>query len=158
MPKYAYLFPIGKLWIEEHEGKIISLGCQESELKELETKETDVIRLVKKELDEYFARQRTSFTFPISLGGSEFYKQVWEQMLTIPYGKTMTYGAIAQALNTKGARAVGRACGSNKLMIVVPCHRVIGTKGKLTGFFGGLDLKTRLLDLENNHDFKRENQ
>ncbi len=156
MPKYLYEFPIGKIWTEEQNGKIISLGCEERQLTEKETKETPLLKETKKQFDEYFAGKRKVFDLPIELRGTEFQKSVWRIMLGIPYGKTMTYGEIGHQLNTKGYQAVGMACRNNHLMIVVPCHRVIGQKGKLTGFYGGLDMKARLLDLENNRDYLKE--
>ncbi|MGD9887104.1 MAG: methylated-DNA--[protein]-cysteine S-methyltransferase [Bacilli bacterium] len=154
MPIFAYQFAIGKIWIEEQDGKIISLGRDFDQLEETEVCETALIKQVKQELDEYFAKTRTKFSFPIHLRGPAFYLKVWEEMLNIPYGKTMTYGDLAKKLHTNAARAVGGACRNNKLMLVVPCHRVIGAKGKLTGFYGGLDMKVKLLDLENNQDYE----
>ncbi|MGD9605448.1 MAG: methylated-DNA--[protein]-cysteine S-methyltransferase [Bacilli bacterium] len=153
MPIYAYFFPVGKLWIEEQNNKIISLGCEKEQLEETEEKETPLIKQVRDELNEYFAKTRTVFTFPIEIKGPPFYKRVWEEMVHIPYGKTMTYQDLAVKLQTKGIRAIGGACKHNKLMLVIPCHRVIGAKGNLTGFYGGLAMKEQLLNLENNHDF-----
>lgn len=158
MPAFAYNFAIGTIWIEEHTGCIISLGCEKEQLKEKEISETPLIKQVKQQLDEYFALQRTEFTFPISLSGTPFFQSVYQTMLDIPYGKTKTYGEIAKMLHSQGARAVGLACKRNPLMLVVPCHRVIGANGKLTGFYGGLDMKEQLLQLEQNHDFKKRKQ
>ena len=81
--------------------------------------------------------------------GTEFQKKVWEEMQKIPYGKTRTYGELAEKVgNPKGARAVGMACNKNKIPVIIPCHRVVGKNGKLTGFAGGLDIKELLLKIE----------
>ncbi len=101
------------------------------------------------QLREYFAGQRTGFTVPIRLKGTEFQRRVWLALRGIPYGATRCYAEIAQAIDApKAVRAVGAANGRNPIPIIVPCHRVIGSNGKLTGFGGGLPLKRRLLDLE----------
>lgn len=99
---------------------------------------------------EYFAGQRTEFTLPIQLGGTDFQRQVWQALCTIPYGQTWSYAQLTGAIG-RGAdrvRAVGAANGRNPLSIVVPCHRVIGSDGSLTGYGGGLERKRFLLDLE----------
>jgi len=102
-----------------------------------------------KQLKEYFAGKRTSFDLPLAAEGTDFQKKVWKLLSRIPYGETRSYGEIAQQLgNPKAMRAVGAANGKNPLSIVVPCHRVIGANGKLTGFGGGLDNKDFLLKLE----------
>lgn len=109
-----------------------------------------VLRAASQQLDEYFARDRKSFELPLAPRGSAFRQQVWAALRDIPYGSTTTYGAIAGGLGLTGhgARAVGLANGANPLAIVVPCHRVVGSKGALTGYAGGLDRKRALLDLE----------
>jgi methylated-DNA-[protein]-cysteine S-methyltransferase len=102
-----------------------------------------------KELNEYFSRSRKSFTVPLDMRGTYFQRQVWEALLGIPFGETRTYGQLANQLgNPKATRAVGAANGRNPIAIIVPCHRVIGFSGKLTGFAGGLDAKDHLLKLE----------
>ena len=101
------------------------------------------------QLDEYFAGERTEFDFPMRLDGSEFDRRVWSALQDIPYGTTATYGGIAERIGAPGrARAVGAANGRNPIAIAVPCHRVIGAGGKLTGYGGGLDRKRELLVLE----------
>jgi len=101
------------------------------------------------QLREYFAGGLTRFTVPIRPKGTEFQQRVWQELLGIPYGTTRSYGEVAQAIGSpRAVRAVGAANGSNPIPIIVPCHRVIGSNGKLTGFGGGLPLKRRLLDLE----------
>jgi len=101
------------------------------------------------QLEAYFAGERTDFDLELSLVGSEFQRRVWQALLTIPYGETRSYGEIAEQIGAPGAaRAVGLANGRNPIAIIVPCHRVIGASGNLTGYGGGLDRKRTLLDLE----------
>ncbi|MBB6425733.1 methylated-DNA--[protein]-cysteine S-methyltransferase [Sphingopyxis sp. JAI128] len=102
-----------------------------------------------RQLGEYFAGARTMFDLPLSFAGSDFQRRVWRALLTIPFGETRSYGEIARQLgNPAGSRAVGAANGRNPISIIAPCHRVVGSTGKLTGFAGGLDAKEFLLDLE----------
>ena len=101
------------------------------------------------ELNEYFCRKRKAFSVALDMRGTSFQKQVWEALLGIPFGETRSYGQIADRLgNPKASRAVGAANGQNPIPIIVPCHRVIGANGKLTGFGGGLEIKDQLLALE----------
>lgn len=101
------------------------------------------------QLEAYFAGDRSHFDLNINLGGSQFQRRVWQALMTIPYGETRSYGQIAEQIGAAGAaRAVGLANGHNPIAIVVPCHRVIGAGGKLTGYGGGLDRKRWLLDME----------
>jgi methylated-DNA-[protein]-cysteine S-methyltransferase len=104
---------------------------------------------VEEQLAEYFAGERTSFELPTSATGNAFQRQVWDLLDQIPYGQTTTYGQIASELgNPTLARKVGHAVGHNPLSVIVPCHRVVGRDGKLTGYAGGLQRKRFLLDLE----------
>jgi len=104
---------------------------------------------VARELDAYFAGKLRRFTVPLDLRGTAFQRRVWELLCDIPYGETRSYGEVAQAVgNSKASRAVGQAIGRNPVSIVVPCHRVIGSDGGLTGYGGGLHRKRFLLDLE----------
>ena len=108
-----------------------------------------VLQLAAKELREYLAGERMTFTFPMGAEGTPFQQKVWSAISQIPYGETRTYGEIAQAVeNPKGSRAVGMACNRNPIMIAVPCHRVMGAGGKLTGYAYGTGLKHKLLSLE----------
>jgi methylated-DNA-[protein]-cysteine S-methyltransferase len=101
------------------------------------------------QLDEYFEGVRRSFDLPLSLEGSSFQRQVWAHLQMIPFGTTMSYGQLAAALGRSGAaRAVGHANARNPIPVIVPCHRVIGCAGQLTGYGGGLDAKRHLLDFE----------
>lgn len=109
----------------------------------------------KQQLQEYFDRKREHFKIKIDWGeASDFYKSVWEELLRIPYGHTTSYSAIAEKLgDPKKVRAVGQANGSNPITIIVPCHRVIAKSGELQGYFYGLDMKRKLLELENPMSF-----
>ncbi len=101
------------------------------------------------QLEAYFAGDRCDFELDLELAGSEFQRRVWQALMTIPYGETQSYGQIAEQIGASGAaRAVGLANGHNPIAIIVPCHRVIGASGGLTGYGGGLDRKRWLLDME----------
>jgi methylated-DNA-[protein]-cysteine S-methyltransferase len=101
------------------------------------------------ELEEYFAGKRERFDLPLAFEGTAFQREVWNALLTIPYGETVCYKQLAEQIGRpKAVRAVGAANGANPIPIIVPCHRVIGADGSLTGFGGGLPLKRRLLELE----------
>ena len=102
-----------------------------------------------RELDEYVRRERTVFTVPTVTHGDAFSERVWDLLMTIPYGETTTYGAIARELGNVGlAQRVGQAVGRNPVSVLIPCHRVVGADGSLTGYAGGLDRKARLLEIE----------
>ena len=104
---------------------------------------------VARQLDEYLAGDRTAFELPVTVKGSEFDRSVWELVSRVPYGQTTTYGDLARSLGTgTEPRDVGAAVGRNPLCIVIPCHRVIASTGKLTGYAGGLDRKRALLEIE----------
>lgn len=101
------------------------------------------------QLDAYFKGRRFEFDVPLELKGTKFQKRVWKELAKIPYGVTISYGELARRIgNPKASRAVGMANGKNPIPIIIPCHRVIGKNGTLTGFGGGLDVKQALLDLE----------
>ena len=107
---------------------------------------------ISEQLGEYFAGERTEFSVPLAPQGTEFQRRVWDALLTIPYGRTRSYGEIARQIGEpswEAARAVGAANGRNPIAIVVPCHRVIGADGSLVGYGGGLERKKFLLELEN---------
>ncbi|MEU3627447.1 cysteine methyltransferase [Amycolatopsis coloradensis] len=108
-----------------------------------------IFRETEKQLKEYFAGQRKDFDLPLSFGGTEFQRMVWEGLLGIPYGETVSYGQLADRLGRPAAsRAVGLANGKNPISIIVPCHRVVGSNGDLTGYGGGVERKRQLLDFE----------
>ena len=105
---------------------------------------------LQQQLKEYSTGQRHSFDLPLDAKGTEFQESVWKALLAIPFGQYCSYGDLAVRLNRpKAARAVGAAVGRNPIGIVIPCHRVLGSTGKLTGFAAGLDMKSRLLQIEN---------
>ncbi|SET44973.1 methylated-DNA--[protein]-cysteine S-methyltransferase [Thorsellia anophelis] len=109
-----------------------------------------IINQCKKELSEYFQYQRQEFTIPLALPGTFFQRQVWASLTHIPYGSTISYQMQAAWIhNEKGMRAVGTANGANPIALIIPCHRVIGKNGHLTGYAGGLHIKKALLDFEN---------
>jgi methylated-DNA-[protein]-cysteine S-methyltransferase len=108
-----------------------------------------VLREAEAQLSEYFAGDRQTFTVKLELAGTDFQNEVWEALRAIPFGQTRSYGQIANQIGRhKAVRAVGAANGKNRIPIIVPCHRVIGADGTLTGFAGGLQIKARLLALE----------
>ena len=142
-----YDSPIGRIKIMAKNDKIISVGFKFNEEKE---NPNDVIYQCKKELDEYFNGKRKSFDVEIEyLNGTEFQKKVWNSLMEIPYGETASYKDIAHNIdNPKAVRAVGGANNKNNIAIIVPCHRVIGSNGKLIGYEWGLEIKKYLLELE----------
>ena len=142
-----YKFPYGFLKIG-YQAETLKL-IQRTDKTIDDDKKTDFTDLVYKEIFEYLNGERTAFDIPYELEGTDFQKKVWKELTRIPYGQTRTYKDIASAIGNKNAsRAVGMANNKNPLMIIVPCHRVIGTNGKLVGYAGGLDMKKDLLDLE----------
>lgn len=122
--------------------------------KENEEKETEILKDAKRWLDIYFSGKEPNFKIPLHFTGTDFQNEVWEILYQIPYGKTMTYGKIAnilakrKGLSRMSAQAVGGAVGHNEISIIVPCHRVVGSQGSLTGYAGGIDKKVALLKLE----------
>ncbi len=118
---------------------------------EFELQTTEIIIETIKQLDEYFEQKRKVFDLPLLLVGTSFQKKVWGALLQIPYGKTSTYLKQSENLgNAKAIRAVATANGANAIAIIVPCHRIIGSDGKLIGYAGGLRIKEKLLELEHN--------
>ena len=112
--------------------------------------ESEIIRETKAQLSQYFSGDRQAFNIPVMLVGSGFQKQVWKELEQIPYGRTVSYAELSEKLGNKDAiRAVASANGANAISIIVPCHRVLGSDGKLTGYAGGLAIKKKLLQLEN---------
>jgi len=143
--------PIGKLTIFARGGAVcsITLANTDTQSSEETLVSQPVLRQATQELDEYFSGKRTRFTFAMRAEGTPFQQSVWAALLDIPYGETKSYGEIASAVeNPKGSRAVGMACNKNPIMIAVPCHRVVGASGSLTGYAYGTGMKQSLLDLE----------
>lgn len=142
-----YDSPIGILKISANNNKITSLEFVEK--KDRAESGNKVLQKCTKQLDEYFAGKRKDFELDLELNGTDFQKQVWKQLLKIPYAKTKSYGDIAEAIqNPKSVRAVGMANKVNRIAIIVPCHRVIGSDGSLTGYATGVWRKEWLLKHE----------
>ncbi|NLY86209.1 MAG: methylated-DNA--[protein]-cysteine S-methyltransferase [Tissierellia bacterium] len=163
IPKYySFTSPIGELTIYFNEEGIIGLAFYGDKLEEYIEKYYGPPMEVNKEdynyhheIIQYLQGDLKEFTLPIYLRGTEFQKKVWKELLNIPYGETRTYKEIAEKVNCpKGFRAVGNALNKNPVAIIVPCHRVVGSNGKLVGFAGGLELKEKLLELEKNNRTK----
>ena len=137
------------LWFEGQKYYALYLDKEHME------KEIPLFKDVKHWLDIYFSGKEPDFKLPLHFTGTDFQNEVWEILYSIPYGKTMTYGEIAKqiaanrGLKRMSAQAVGGAVGYNEISIIVPCHRVVGTNGSLTGYAGGIDKKVALLTLEN---------
>lgn len=145
--------PIGPLTIVERDGALAAVYmAQHAHAPGIETlgkPVDDALPEATRQLREYFAGERTTFDLPLNPAGTEFQHQVWAALREIPYGETRTYGQLAAALGKPHAsRAVGMANGRNPISIVVPCHRVVGASGKLTGFAGGVERKDYLLTFE----------
>lgn len=136
------------LWFEGEKFYALSLDPEHEE------RETPIFATTRRWLDIYFSGHEPDFMPPVHMIGSEFRRCVWELLLRIPYGTTVTYGDLARlvarrrGLRRMSAQAVGGAVGHNEISIIVPCHRVVGTNGSLTGYAGGVDKKRRLLELE----------
>lgn len=150
--KYIGIYdsPIGILKIAASDNTILSVKLVKENKEEL--RENNCIKECRNQLEEYFLEKRSIFDIPIKieeLQGTEFQKSVWKELLKIPYGETWSYKEVAKKVgNEKGVRAVANAIGKNPILIVVPCHRVIGSDGTLTGFGAGLENKASLLRIE----------
>lgn len=155
-----YQSPLGEIMIAADENRLTGLwfvGQKYFALyldKENEEKEIQILKNTKKWLDIYFSGKEPNFKLPLHFTGTDFQNEVWEILYSIPYGKTMTYGEIAgilakrKGLKRMSAQAVGGAVGKNEISIIVPCHRVVGTNGSLTGYAGGINKKIELLKME----------
>jgi len=153
MKHYCYIdSPIGRLLLRASDGVLNELHFPNSakmQKIENEVEKESPFQQVIAQLEEYFKGERKSFELEILPAGTEFQQSVWQELQNIPYGHTASYSQIAQKIGTpKGCRAVGMANSRNPIPIIIPCHRVIGKNGTLTGFGGGLDTKKFLLDLE----------
>jgi len=150
MPMFFYESEIGRIGITEKDGRITNVYITDDKLpKDMEICETPVLIEAAEQLKGYFAGELKEFSLPLEPSGTAFMKRVWSALCGIPYGKTATYKEIAEKVGVpKGARAVGLANNRNPIAIFIPCHRVIGADGSLTGYRGGLEIKKRLLELE----------
>lgn len=151
---YNYSSPLGEILLAANDNGLTGLwfyGAKyfAAELEDERTEKlTPVLRQTLRWLDTYFSGFEPDFMPPLELHGSDFRRRVWAELAKIPYGETVTYGEIAKKLGVKSAQAVGGAVGHNPVSIIVPCHRVLGADGSLTGYAGGTDKKARLLELE----------
>lgn len=144
--------PIGRLLITGNQSAIatITFPNKKAVADDSWVEDASQFKAVCNQLDQYFAGKLKKFDLPLAPGGTSFQQSVWDQLLKIPYGQTTSYGIIARRIgNSKAVRAVGSANGRNPIPVIIPCHRVIGSDGSLTGFGGGLPTKSYLLDLEN---------
>lgn len=147
---HNYKTKIGTILIEEKENKIAKIKILKKEEKiEGQRKETTLIKEAYLQIQEYLEGKRKKFNLPLLMQGTEFQIKVWKALTTIPYGETRSYQEIAKQVgNEKAARAVGMANHNNPIILVVPCHRVIGKNKKLVGFGAGLEVKEMLLNIE----------
>jgi methylated-DNA-[protein]-cysteine S-methyltransferase len=148
--------PVGELLLVGDERALRGLYMQEGRtgaaVRPEWTRAEASFRAVREQLDEYFEGTRTSFDLPLEPEGTPFQRRVWRALLEIPYGETISYGALARRIGRpESARAVGAANGRNPISLIVPCHRVLGGDGGLTGYGGGIERKRFLLDLEADH-------
>lgn len=140
--------PVGPLTLTQEDQALTGLHFGEHPQQGAEGP-TPLLEEAARQLEEYFAGQRKEFSLPLAPKGTEFQLRVWQALLQIPYGETRSYGELAAMVgNPKACRAVGGANHRNPLSILIPCHRVVGTKGSLTGYAGGLSVKEFLLKLE----------
>ena len=149
--------PVGKLKLVASEVGLVAVLWENENPRRvpltdlIEDGQQPILLKAERQLSEYFTGQRSAFSLPLDMRGTPSQKGVWRILQAIPFGQTLSYGQIAQRLGRPAAsRAVGAANGRNPISIVIPCHRVIGSGGKLTGFAGGLDVKARLLRHEAN--------
>jgi methylated-DNA-[protein]-cysteine S-methyltransferase len=145
-----YEYPLGLIGIAEENGAVSRVFfSREKKPREADPAPTPILQKAAAQLAEYFARKRTCFDLPLSLHGTDFQISVWNALRTIPCGETRSYKDIAAQIgNPKASRAVGMANHHNPIAVIIPCHRVIGQNGGLTGYAGGLESKKYLLDLE----------
>ncbi len=157
-----YESPIGKLLIGSYKEKLVLLDYYHRKMRlrvdkrlqkglaaEFREESTAVTEEAVRQLNEYLRGQRRQFDISIQTVGTPFQQRVWQALMSIPYGEVISYGELSRRINAPGAvRAVAAANGANALSIIIPCHRVIGSNGKLTGYAGGLDVKKKLLGME----------
>ncbi len=147
---FFYDMVLGRVGIAQQDGAVTDVFMSGDQIPpDVEIQETPLLLQAANELKEYFQGLRKEFSVPLRPEGTAFQIKVWEALLQIPYGQTWTYGQLARAVgNPKASRAVGMANHRNPIMILIPCHRVIGSNGSLVGYGGGLPMKEALLKLE----------
>ena len=147
MPQSLYQSSIGMLTLVSDGHALTGLDFAKNQ--ETATDEdAPIFAETRRWLDLYFSGKKPDFTPPLKLQGTPFQQKVWSELLNIPYGATTTYGAIAKSINCGSAQAIGQAVHRNPISIIIPCHRVIGADGSLTGYASGLDIKRQLLQIE----------
>lgn len=154
---FFYDTDIGSIGIAEENGYITKVTFENIsyKLEDYEVKESELIKKAYIQLEEFLGGERKEFKLPLKPLGTEFQNKVWEELCNIPYGETRSYKEIAINIgNEKASRAVGSANNKNPIPIFIPCHRVIGSKGKLVGYLGGVHIKEKLLELEKNFSTK----
>jgi len=146
----SFSTPFGEMALGEERGAIVRLYLPNTPMPRLMPHETPVLREGRRQVLEYLAGERRSFDLPLAPQGTPFQKRVWAVLRDIPYGQTRAYRDVAcMAGCPRGFRAVGMACNRNPIPIIIPCHRVVGAGGSLTGYAGGVELKRILLAIEN---------
>ena len=149
MEFWMFETPLGTMAVGEEDGHITRVYLPNSPMPRLMPHKTPLLERAEGQIREYFDGRRQEFDLPLTFVGTDFQKKVWQALTEIPYGKTVTYGALAERIGCPGgARAVGAANHCNPLPILVPCHRVVGAGGNLTGYAGGMEMKKFLLELE----------
>lgn len=145
MPQLSFNSPLGAITLSEDDGHIVSVDWGWGR----DNEETPLLREARAQIEAYFDKTLFSFDLPLAPYGTTFQKSVWQQIQRIGYGETASYGVIAQALQT-GPRAIGGACGRNPIPLIIPCHRVLASQGRIGGYSGleGIEIKRTLLALE----------
>lgn len=150
MAVFFYETDIGIIGIEEKNGFISNVYFGKDDIEDnIEIKETKLVKEASIQLNKYISGELKEFKLPLSPKGTEFMNEVWNGLCEIPYGEVLTYKEMGEKIGRpKAARAVGLACNRNPIPIFIPCHRIVGSSGKLTGYLGGVDIKEKLLNIE----------
>ena len=157
MQRAEYASPLGELLLAADGGALVGLWFRGQKYEgagltghEPETDETALLSSVRRWLDAYFSGERPETDFPVAPAGSAFRRRVWRELMAVPYGETLPYGELARRVGCASSRAVGGAVGHNPVALIIPCHRIVGSGGALTGYAGGLWRKEALLTMEQN--------
>lgn len=155
MAIFFYETKIGNIGIKEIDGKISNLYFKENEFNiDDEIREVPILKEASIQLNKYLNGDLKEFSLPLVVKGTDFMMKVWNELKNIPYGETLSYKELGKRIgNPKGARAIGLACNKNPIPIFIPCHRVVGSNGNLTGYRGGINLKVKLLNLEKGNNY-----
>lgn len=155
MAIFFYETKIGNIGIKEIDGKISNLYFKKNEFNiDDEIREVPILKEASIQLNKYLNGDLKEFSLPLVVKGADFMMKVWNELENIPYGETLSYKELGKRIgNPKGARAIGLACNKNPIPIFIPCHRVVGSNGNLTGYRGGINLKVKLLNLEKGNNY-----